>query len=309
MASVPILDMSLLHLRASNARKTVVDEIGRACKTLGCFQVINHGIGECVTKDALEVARQFFNLSEDEKMALASEDIMRPVRFGANSKEGTTQKRLFLKHYANPLSEWIQLWPAAPCGYREKMGKYAVEARSIALQLMDAIMESLGLGDTCLKDKFDKGMQVMAVNSYPQNMSSAPAVGFAPHSDFGIITLLLQSCQGLQILDRGQTWKAAPCAAGALHVHIGDYMEVLSNGRYKSLIHRAILRSEQKRFSIASIHGFPMDDSVGVPEELVDEHNSKKYRDSNFRDFMNYLSSVGDSSKKRFIDQLKLQEG
>ncbi|KAG0486621.1 hypothetical protein HPP92_008716 [Vanilla planifolia] len=260
MASVPTLDMSLLHLRASNARKTVVDEIGRACKTLGCFQVINHGIGECVTKDALEVSRQFFNLSEDEKVALASEDIMRPVR--------------------------------------EKMGKYAVEARSIALQLMDAIMESLGLGDTCLKDKFDKGMQVMAVNTYPQNMSSAPAVGFAPHSDFGIITLLLQSCQGLQILDRGQTWKAAPCTAGALHVHIGDYMEVLSNGRYKSLIHRAILRSEQKRFSIASIHGFPMDDSVGVPEELVDEHNSKKYRDSNFRDFMNYLSSVGDSSKR-----------
>ncbi|KAG0484813.1 hypothetical protein HPP92_008892 [Vanilla planifolia] len=222
MASVPTLDMSLLHLRASNARKTVVDEIGRACKTLGCFQVINHGIGECVTKDALEVSRQF----------------------------STYQKTR-----------------------RKKMGKYAVEARSIALQLMDAIMESLGLGDTCLKDKFDKGMQVMAVNTYPQNMSSAPAVGFAPQSDFGIITLLLQSCQGLQILDRGQTWKAAPCTAGALHVHIEEVLDC----KYSWL---------------------PMDDSVGVPEELVDEHNSKKYRDSNFRDFMNYLSSVETAPKR-----------
>ncbi|CAL9045302.1 unnamed protein product, partial [Musa banksii] len=47
-----------------------------------------------------------------------------------------------------PLGDRIPFWPAAPRGYRswERMGKYATQVRKIALLLMDAILESLGLG-------------------------------------------------------------------------------------------------------------------------------------------------------------------
>lgn len=104
-------------------------------------------------------------------------------------------------------------------------------------------------------------MQIMATNFYPRSSEPDIAVGLDSHSDPGFITILLQSCDGLQVKNRG-VWKIVEQVPNTLHVHIGDHLEVLSNGRYKSVIHRAILNSEQKRISIASIHNLSMEDKV-----------------------------------------------
>ena len=113
------------------------------------------------------------------------------------------------------------------------MGKYAVEVRRLALQLTDAILESLGLGQAYMRDKLDEGMQVMTVNKYEKRPEMAGSVlGLAAHSDYGCITILLQSCEGLQIADRNtNTWKTVPLECpDPLPVQIGDYLELSSNG-------------------------------------------------------------------------------
>lgn len=80
---------------------------------------------------------------------------------------------------------------------REKMGKYAVEARRVALQLMDAIFESLGLGQASMRKKLEEGMQLITTNIYSDSSKSDLTVGIAPHTDYGYITILyeiLQAC-------------------------------------------------------------------------------------------------------------------
>lgn len=133
---------------------------------------------------AVEAASDFFKLPSEVKEEFASDDLRQPVRYDTSSKDGISMSRAFLKHYAHPLSDWVQYWPEDPA------------------------------------------------------------------------IILLTSCRGLEVVDRNSnSWKVVQQLPHALHVHVGDHMEVLSNGRIKTVVHRALLNPEEERISIASING------------------------------------------------------
>lgn len=192
---------------------------------------------------------------------------------------------------------------------RKKMGEYTVEIQRLSMHLMEAILQGLGLGPSYLREKLDKGVQFMAVNNYPQFSHEGDKVGLAAHSDYGFLTTLLQSSPGLEVMHhKDDSWTAVPVIPGALHVHIGDQLEVLSNGRIKSLVHRAVLNPYEARISIASIHGLPTDEKVNCAPELVNKQHPRMYRGSSFQDFLDFLS-LNIKKYKRFIDSLKIDDG
>ena len=187
------------------------------------------------------------------------------------------------------------------------MGKYATDVRKLALELTAAITESLGIGPTYLNNKMEEGMQVMAINCYPTCPKPELALGLPPHSDYSCFTILLQSSQGLEIMDRNDgTWRAVLKLDSALQVHVGDHLEVLSNGLYKSVVHRAALNTERTRISIASLHSLGMDEKMETAKELIDEQHRKNYKESSFRDFLDFLSANDIAEGKSFIQTLKI---
>ena len=82
------------------------------------LQVINHGISQPVMDCAVEAASDFFKLPSETKEEFASEDLRQPVRYDTSSKDSISMSRAFLKHYAHPLSDWVQYWPEKPPIYR-----------------------------------------------------------------------------------------------------------------------------------------------------------------------------------------------
>jgi len=108
------------------------------------------------------------------------------------------------------------------------------------------------------EEEIEEGSQVMAVNCYPACPEPEMALGMPPHSDFSSLTILLQSSKGLQIMDCNKNWVCVPYIEGALIVQLGDQVEVMSNGIYKSVIHRVTVNKEVKRLSFASLHSLPM---------------------------------------------------
>ncbi|KAL4595925.1 hypothetical protein ACB092_12G127300 [Castanea dentata] len=308
-AKVPVVDFSGLR-HGSAQRSLVIQNIKNACHRMGFFQIINHGISQSLMDGALSSAFGFFNLPTPEKMKLMSNDVHKPVRYATSIKDGIDNIqfwRVFLKHYAHPLDDWIHSWPANPPYYREKMGNYCSEVRKLGLELMGAIAESLGLGSAYSSDKMNEGMQVMAVNCYPPCPNPNVALGLPPHSDYSCLTIVLQSSPGLEIMDMEEgKWGIVPKLHGALQVHVGDHLEVLSNGLYKSVVHRAILNCERTRISIASLMSLGLDEKMGTAEELVDEQHPKRYTESSFGDFLNFLSANDIGGGKAFIDTLKI---
>ncbi|KAF5731035.1 oxidoreductase family protein [Tripterygium wilfordii] len=313
-AFVPTIDWGMLRQDAAQ-RTSVIKQVGNACRRLGFFQIVNHGISQSIMDGALSTAFDFFELPMKEKVKHMSNDIYKPVRYGTGLKDGEDKVqfwRVFLKHYANPLTDWIHLWPNNPPHYRENMGKYCGEVRNLALELMGVITESLGLGPTYnhITNKIENGVQVIAVNYYPPCPNPDIALGLPPHSDYSCFTLVLQSSTGLEIANREDSskWQVIPEQRGALEVHVGDHVEVLSNGIYKSVVHRATLHSSRKRVSIASLHSLGMDDKMGVAKELVDEENPPGYKESSFRDFLNFLSKNDIAEGKSFIDSIRINK-
>ncbi|KAJ0589768.1 putative flavanone 3-dioxygenase [Helianthus annuus] len=302
----PVIDLSKMNHPAHRSR--IINEVRMACNQLGYFQVINHGIPTSVMKDALDAAEDFFNLPSDEKTRFASTDVHEPVRYGTSVNHGTDKVfywRDFIKHYANPISDWIHLWPSNPPTYKEKMGNYAKAMQVLQKQLMEVVLESLGLNANYLHDDIEDGSQVMTVNCYPSCPKPDLALGMPPHTDFGTITILNQSHQGLEIMDRDKKWHPVPFIQGAVIVQLGDQLEVISNGGYKSVPHRAILNMQRKRFSIASLHSMHIEKKVGPAPELVDEQHPVAYREGSFAGFLDYISDKS-ISKGKYIDTLKI---
>ncbi|PWA64784.1 Isopenicillin N synthase [Artemisia annua] len=284
IADVVVVDLS--GLNDPNQRPMIVKNIGNVCRESGFFQIINHGIPQKVLDEALGTAFEFFDLPTSEKAKYMSNDVHKPVRYGTSIKDGVDKIqfwRVFLKHYAHPLNEWIQQWPDKPQDYRQylfhqkiflylsyvhcrdKMGDYVMKARHLAIEIIGAITESLGIGPKYLENKMEDGMQVMAVNCYPKCPEPQLALGLPPHSDYSCITIVLHSSCGLEIMDASDgTWHLVPELHGALQVHVGDHVEVLSNGLYKSMVHRVTLNNERTRISIASLHSMGMDEKMAT---------------------------------------------
>ncbi|WVZ06710.1 hypothetical protein V8G54_020056 [Vigna mungo] len=242
--TLPIIDLSTLRDQSLVSRSTI-NEIRIACKEIGCFQVINHGIDQSVMDEALEVSTQFFNLPSAEKMRLFSEDVHKPYRIGFT------------------------------CG---------LQIRQTTVTYMKKSMEG---------------------RKHLPCPEPGLTLGIHPHSDYGSITVLLQTRSGLEIKDKNNNWMSVPFVEGALVVQLGDQMEVMSNGQYKSVIHRATVNGDEKRFSIVSLHSFAMDRKTGPAVELVDDQHPKSYKEFCFREFLDFIS-CNDITKGRFVDTLKL---
>ncbi|KAF2315452.1 hypothetical protein GH714_039292 [Hevea brasiliensis] len=119
LQTLPVVDLSILY--HPSLRSRVINEIRSACKEIGFFQVVNHGIPLHVMKDALEAIVGFFDLPLEGKMLLMSDNVHAPVRYGTSLNHATDKVhfwREFIKHYSHPISEWIHLWPANPPSYR-----------------------------------------------------------------------------------------------------------------------------------------------------------------------------------------------
>lgn len=184
------------------------------------------------------------------------------------------------------------------------MGSYAKAANILQKKLMEIVLESLGLNAYYLHDDIEKGSQVMAVNCYPSCPKPDLALGMPSHTDYGTLTILSQSHQGLEIMDHDKNWHSVPFVQGTLIVQLGDQLEVMSNGRYKSNPHRVILNDQKKRLSIASLHSMPIDKKVGPAPELVDEQHPAAYKEGSFGGFLDYIS-VKSLTEGTYIDMLK----
>ena len=177
--------------------------------------------------------------------------------------------------------------------HREKMTLFAAEVWRLVSELVEAVMESLGLGRGYLASQMDRGFEMMALNYYPPCQDAGGAICFPPHTDYTLLTALLASQEGLEYFDRESgSWRPAPTGSSTLVVHVGNYLEVPSNGRYRAALHRVVShRGGAARVSVASLPSFAMEESVEVAEELVGQSNPPMYRGSTLSEFIDFLSA------------------
>ncbi|KAJ0602394.1 putative flavanone 3-dioxygenase [Helianthus annuus] len=283
--SIPVIDLQ--NLNGPN-RSQVLDEIRRACSDNGFFQVKNHGIPESIIANMMQMAREFFNLPLQERLKMYSDDPTKANRLSTSYNvrtEKISHWRDYLGLHCYPLQDYIHQWPTNPESFRDIAAEYCRSVRVLALQLVEAISESLGLDKDYISAQLGSHAQVMALNYYPPCPQPDLTYGLPGHTDGYVLTLLLQDeVSGLQLLKDGQ-WVAVDPVPNAFVINIGDQIQVISNDKYKSAMHRAVVNSEKERISIPTFYCPSPDAVIGPAPQLVTDDEPAVYRQFTFEEY------------------------
>jgi isopenicillin N synthase-like dioxygenase len=122
--------------------------------------------------------------------------------------------------------------------------------------------------------------------------------GVAPHTDYGMITMLSQDpIGGLELRKRDGEWVGAPFIPGTLVVNLGDLFKRWTNDIYRSNSHRVVNRSGQERFSIPTFFNMDFTSLVSCLPTCQSEENPPKYEPIRAGDYL--LSRFRDVQKYR----------
>jgi isopenicillin N synthase-like dioxygenase len=257
--------MSPLFLSAASQRKLVADAIGSACRDLGFFYVTGHGISPSLLSELDRLAREFFALDEAEKNEIAMLRGGRAWRgyfpVGGELTSGKPDQKEGLYFGAElaaddprvlaglPL-QGANLFPRRPVGLRDAVLTYVEAATATAHRLMEVFASSLGLPEDYFYRQYTAYPTILfRVFHYPSIPQSSADWGVGEHTDYGLLTLLAQdSAGGLQV-KTSKGWIEAPPIPGTLVCNIGDMLDRLTGGLYRSTPHRAKNISGRSRLS------------------------------------------------------------
>ncbi|KAL5768650.1 hypothetical protein ACOSQ2_015433 [Xanthoceras sorbifolium] len=164
--------------------------------------------------------------------------------------------------------------------------------------------ENLGLEKGCIKKAFsgEKGPSVgTKVAIYPQCPHPELVRGLREHTDAGGIMLMLQDDQvpGLEFLKDGEWVNIPPSKDTTIYVNTGGQVEVLSNGRYQSALHRVMADKKGSRLSIATFYN-PAGDAIISPAPKLLYPSYYK-----FQDYLHLYASTKFSDKAVRFQSMK----
>ena len=277
-AEVPVIDIA--PLRDGTDPAGVGAALARAATEVGFLYVRNHGVDDAVIARARRAGIGFFRLPEEDKREAGTNrfhhgylkpgstkmyddaklDLKESFNWGVeldgvcrdeihdDSGAGTASGT----EAGNPLVG-PNVWPAAMPELKASVYPYFEAASACAEALLRGFALGAGLDAEHFVRLRDRPVSRGSLQYYPPQPDGAgeDQFGVAPHTDFGVLTVLCQDAVGgLEIRQRNGEWAAMPPIPGTLVVNIGDLLERWSNRRYRSTVHRVINSSGRERLSL-----------------------------------------------------------
>lgn len=278
---IPIIDLSLLSSSTPGAKEEL-EKLRSALCSWGCFQAIGHDVSNSLLDEVRQVAREFFEQPMEEKKKY-SKKVEEFDGYGADPVPAQGQPldwsdRLFLGVYPEDERK-PQYWPESPISFRYVLEEYMVKMRSVTELVSKAMAKSLNLDENCFLEQFGERAPLQArFNYYSRCQRPDLVLGLKPHADGSGYTVILQDeVEGLQVLKEDQ-WVIVPSIPGALLILMGDQMEIMSNGIFKSPVHRVLTHFEKERVSVAVFYTPEPNKEIGPEDGLVHQGRSKLFK-------------------------------
>ncbi len=307
--TVPVIDFRPLAGADAAGRRPTVTQIGDACREWGFFQIAHHSIPAQTITRVWREAKRFFALPHEAKTSIGrTEHNPRGYYNRELTKNTRDMKEVFdFGHKprpdladddpANHTQDGYNQWPNPRWSpeFRPALAEYYRACESVAMRLLEALAESLGLPRDALADSFAGGHTSFARLNYypvidPLSDSEVTAVdtghmGVHHHTDAGALTLVLQDeVGGLQVY-KGSRWFPVSPVDGAIVVNIGDMVQVWSNDLYRAPLHRVIASAGSDRYSVPYFFNPCYDTDYCPLAALTSQDNPPRYSGINWGDF------------------------
>jgi isopenicillin N synthase-like dioxygenase len=279
--AIPIID-----LEAPEA--VVVEQMRYACEVVGFLTVVNHGVDPELEARMKNAQVQFFDKSQVVKDELRMKPGSVRGYFGAGDenleKVGdavSNGKKKGLKDLKEGLDMngaddsctcmWNTPGPYADTDVEVIAAEYALAQRKLATRIMRLVALAFGLEEDFYTRHMDKCLATLRLLHYgPPDFSEKQGetvIGAGAHTDYGLITVLKQdNIGGLQVLNwKEQCWVHAYPVPDSYVINFGDVLQMWSEGKVKSTIHRVVHLQSSHRYS-APYFVAPNHDTVVTPD-------------------------------------------
>lgn len=268
--SIPIIDATALITGDTDAYQRLVEDFGRAYRTIGFAYLVNHGIPTTQISGLLDASRQFHALPRAQKMAIELSTANRgflPINSSTDVNTqladvtAPNQSESFIAMCEHPpesaevrAGDYLagqNQWPDLP-GFTTTVMNYHTAMCNLGRHMMGVAADALGTDPAPIVNHFTSPIASARLLYYPPQPadSAAGVFGSAPHKDFGCLTFLAQDdAGGLAVGTPTGDWIDVPPLEGAFVVNVGDMLHQWSNGQFLSTPHRVINRSGGPRYS------------------------------------------------------------
>nr|XP_027085990.1 protein SRG1-like [Coffea arabica] len=285
---VPVIDMQ--RLLSDESVNPELEKLHFACKEWGFFQLIKHGASSSLVDKLKLEMQKFFELTIEEEKRFAQEP--GDVEGYGQAFVGSEEQKLdwgdmfFMvtlpTHFRKP-----HLLPNLPLPFRETLDQYSRELKILAIKVLEQMTKALGMKLEDMTMLFQEGIQSMRMNYYPPCPQPELVRGIRLHSDATGLTILRQvnEVEGLQIKKAG-AWVPVVPLPNAFIVNVGDILEIVTNGIYKSVEHRATVNLHIERLSIATFLAPKLDGDMGPAPSLITPENPAIFRRISMIDYL-----------------------
>ncbi|XP_060200974.1 feruloyl CoA ortho-hydroxylase F6H1-3-like [Lycium barbarum] len=305
--SIPIIDMS----NWDNNGPKIGEKICNAAEKWGFFQIINHGIPLEVLDNVKAATYRFFKQSAEEKNKHSKDfSPTHNVRYGT-SFTPQAEKALEWKDYLSLFyvsdEEAAALWPSS-C--RDEALDFLRNSQIVIKKLLEALMKGLNVNEIDqTKESLLMGSKRINLNYYPKCPNPELTVGVGRHSDVSTLTILLQdNIGGLYVkkLDSDDTWVHVPPIDGAIVINVGDALQIMSNGKYKSIEHRVMANGNNNRISVPIFVNPKPNDLIGPLKEVLEKNGEEPiYKQVLYSDYVKHFFRKAHDGKET-IDFAKI---
>jgi len=300
MSGLPIIDIAAPGAAAA---------LGRALEEIGFAYIAGHGVPQPVIDGAFAASRAFHASPDAQKRSLAINEWHRGFMAMATSTVVTSSvakvtrpnlsESLMIMHdvapdEAGPPLQGPNQWPSWLPDFRLAIDAYRVEVERVSRRIIRLITVALGLEETALDRYFARPTTFLRLLRYPPHPVEPgdDQFGSAPHTDYGIITLLAQDeSGGLQVRRRGikgtRGWIDATPLPGTFVLNVADMLARWTNGRFVSTPHRVINnRTGVDRFSLPFFFDSDMDAVIECLPNCTRPGNPAKYAPVRYGDYL-----------------------
>jgi isopenicillin N synthase-like dioxygenase len=263
---VPVIDLTGARDGGPGERRRVAREIDEACREIGFFAIVGHGVPDALVDDVRRCAHAFFELPETDKLAARHPvDGMnrgyhaagREALATANDAEAPPDLKEYFHvgpvdvgdgpYYTSALGRRHfepNVWPAARPGFERAITAYYRTLSGLVTSLMRLAALALDVDERFFDDKVDRSIGTMRLNYYPAQ-AVAPGPGqlrAGAHTDYGGFTILSGEDVpgGLQVRTRAGQWIDVHTSPTTFVVNIGDLLMRWTNDRWLSNMHRVV---------------------------------------------------------------------
>lgn len=264
--ALPVIDVGPLLDDTSSwgdAQRAVAARLDAACRDAGFFCVAGHRIDPSLLPALDAASRAFFARPEADKARIAMPlggHAWRgwfPLGGELTSGRPDGKEGLYLGRELGPdhpalragrLLHGPNLWPDEPAALRPLVSAWMTAIEDLGQRVLAGLALGLGLApDWFVRDLTRDPTVLFRVFRYPPDERYEWGVG--EHTDYGLLTLLAQDdCGGLQVRTRSG-WIEVPPDPSVLVVNIGDMLDRMTAGRYRSTPHRVRNASGRERLS------------------------------------------------------------